>query len=208
MNCFKTLLVLLAAASLAAAAEPTRLTNDGVLKRDPQFLENGASLAYCYDENPALIRIMKMSMKDRGVTPMFEDAGNKHHIEPSFSPDGRYVVFTECTGNLTARLVIRDLQNNKDADVRHSGRGGTRSPVFSPQSDLVLYAFAENGPQQLWTVTPQGKDKKQITRSQGVSNWPSFAPDGETIVFANSRENNYEIYTMGLDGENEKRLRN
>lgn len=194
------------AVGVASAADVVQLTDDGSLKRDPRFIDGGEQILYCYDENPALIRMMKMRADERKPSPMFDDSGNKHQLEPYLSPDQRYIVFTECTGNLTARLVIRDRQEKKDAFVTHSGRGGTRAPTFSPQSDLVVYAFAETGPQQLWSVKPDGTDKKQLTECEGISNWPTFTPDGKRIVFANSRENNYEIYSMNLDGSDEQRL--
>ncbi len=188
------------------AAEPVRLTADGTNKRDPRFIDDGKKLIYCYDETTSLIRMMQINLPDGDPTPVFDDAGDKHHLEPDVSPDGRFIVYTQCTGNLTARLVIRDQQESKQAYVTHSGRGGTRSPVFSPDSKLVVYAFAERGPQQLWSVNTLGQEKKQLTHCQGISNWPSFTPDGKTIVFSNSRENNYEIYSMKLDGSDEHRL--
>ena len=128
---------ILSAASLAAS-EPVRLTHDGTLKRDPRFLEGGMELVYCYDEAPDLIRMMTIQLDESTAKPMFDNSGDKHQLEPFFSPDGRYVVFTECTGNLSARLVIRDQQNKKDAYITHSGRGGTRSPCFSPENKNAL----------------------------------------------------------------------
>ena len=193
--------------SLAAnAGEAVRLTDDGVNKRDPRFIENGAKLIYCYDEGPDLVRMLQLRLDDRTVSPVFEDAGNRHNLEPAFSPDGRYVAYTQCTGNLTARLVIDNKAENNDVFITHAGRGGTRSPTFSPDSKTVVYAFAETGPQQLWSVDTAGKNKKQLTECSGISNWPTFTPDGRTIVFSNSRENNYEIYAMSADGSNERRL--
>ena len=188
------------------AGEIEQLTHDGSNKRDPRFIAGGDQIIYCYDETPSLIRMMKMNAEELKPTLMFADSGNKHQLEPSFSPDQRYMVFTECTGNLSARLVIRDLRDKKDAAITHQGRGGTRSPCFSPTSDLVVYAFAETGPQQLWSVKPDGSDKKQLTECQGISNWPTFTPDGKRLVFGNSRANNYEIYSMNLDGTDERRL--
>ena len=138
------------------AAQPIRLTDDGSLKRDPRFVNEGKELVYCYDEAPDLIRMMRISLDEPNPEPMFDNSGDKHQLEPFFSPDGRYIVFTECTGNLSARLVIREQQSKKDAYITHSGRGGTRSPCFSPTSDLVVYAFAETGPQHLWSVKPDG----------------------------------------------------
>ncbi len=202
---FGSIFLALTATTFTLAAEVERLTDDGSLKRDPRFISE-EKVVYCYDETPDLIRMMQVTIGELAATPVHDDAGNKHQLEPSFSPDTRYVAFTECTGNLTARLVIRDKQQNKDVYITHSGRGGTRSPCFSPSSDLVVYAFAETGPQHLWSVKPDGSEKKQLNQSQGISNWPTFTPDGQRIVFSNSQENNYEIYSMNLDGSNEKRL--
>ena len=101
------LLVTCLITNAASAADLVQLTDDGALKRDPRFINGGAEILYCYDENPDLVRMMKMRADERKPVPIFEDAGNKHQLEPACSPDGRYIVFTECTGNLTARLVIR-----------------------------------------------------------------------------------------------------
>lgn len=200
-------IALVAVPFTVSAGDAIRLTDDGVNKRDPHFIENGQTLIFCVDDGPDLIRMMRMDMSTRQAVPVFDDSGNRHQLEPSFSPDGQFVAFTECTGNLTARLVIRNLQAKADAAITHSGRGGTRSPAFSPDSKHVVYAFAETGPQQLWSVTTDGGDKKQLTQCSGISNWPSFTPDGKTIAFSNSRENNYEIYTMSaVDGSQERRL--
>jgi len=190
----------------SASAELIRLTEDGTNKRDPRFVDNGRTLIFCFDEGPDLIRMMRMDMQQREPKPVFEDAGNRHNLEPAFSPDGAFVAFTQCTGNLTARLVIRNQNSNAEAYVTHSGRGGTRSPVFSPDGKRVVYAFAETGPQQLWSVDTAGKNKQQLTECSGISNWPTFTPDGKHIVFANSRANNYEIYSMPVDGTGEQRL--
>ena len=92
----------------AFGGEPVRLSTDGTNKRDPVFTDGGRTLVYGIDDGPDLIRLMRMDLATQTVTPFFEDAGNKHNLEPAFSPDDRFVAFTQCTGNLTARLVIRD----------------------------------------------------------------------------------------------------
>ncbi|HCQ39348.1 MAG TPA: hypothetical protein DIV39_09365 [Verrucomicrobiales bacterium] len=189
-----------------ALAEPKQLTEDGILKRDPYFVDGGKGLLYGYDEQDDLVRVLRLDLETGKSEPFVPDVGDKHHIEPKLSPDGRFMSVTECTGNLTAKLVIRNLEERKDVYITHSGRGGTRSPVFTPDSKRVVYAFAETGPQQLWSVQVDGKEKKQLTQCEGVSNWPSFTPDGKRIIFSNSRENNYEIYSMSADGTDEKRL--
>ena len=183
----------------------TRLTTDGSNKRDPVFIDDGATLVYGVDENRDLIRLKQLDLDSLDSKPYYESA-NRHHVEVAFSSDGRYISYTECTGNLTAQFVIKDLQEKKDYFVKHSGRGGTRSPAFAPDNSVVVYAFAEKGPQQLWSVDMEAKNKKQLTQCEGISNWPSFTPDGKNIIFSNTRENNYEIYSMDANGSNERRL--
>ena len=195
------------AGTMALGAAEVRLTTDGTNKRDPRFINGGKEIMYSFDETRALIRLMVMDAKELKPRPMFKDA-NKHQLNAAMSPDGKYVAFNECTGNLTAHFVIRHRDPRKDAHVKHGGRGGYRSPVFSPDSKFVFYCFAETGPQHIWRVTPDGKNKKQITEGTGVNNWPSFTPDGKTLVFGSSRTNTYEIYTSDADGKNVKRLTN
>ena len=198
------IILLLCLLSPIGAAE-IRLTTDGTNKRDPLYIKGGQEIMYSYDETRALIRLMVMDAKELKPRPMFEDA-NKHQLNAAMSPDGKYIAFNECTGNLTAHFVIRHRDPRKDAHVKHGGRGGYRSPVFSPDSKHVFYCFAETGPQHIWRVTPDGKNKKQITEGTGVNNWPSLTPEGETLVFGSSRTNTYEIYKCDADGKNVKQL--
>lgn len=190
-----------------AVAEEIRLTDDGNFKRDPVFINDGKTLVYSYDEREDLIRAVRIQMDDPHKTaePLFGE-DRSHQTEIAFSPDGRYASFDQCTGNLTGKLVIRDLESEKEVAISHSGRGAYRTPTFTPDGQRVIYAFAEQGPMQLWSVNLQGQDKKQITQTEGMTHWPSFTPDGKRLVFANSRENNYEIYIRDVDGENEQRL--
>ena len=191
--------------TLPISAEIIRLTQDGTNKRDPRYIEGGSKIMYSFDETRALLRLMVMDAEERKPKPFFNDA-NKHQLNAAMSPDGKHIAFNECTGNLTAHFVIRQLGDRKDSFVKHGGRGGYRSPVFTRDSKHVLYCFAETGPQHIWRVTLDGKEKKQITEGTGVNNWPSFSPDGKTLVYGSSRTNTYEIYSSDADGQNVKQL--
>ena len=107
----------------SAIAEPEQLTRDGILKRDPYFVDGGKALLYGYDEQDDLVRVLRLDLGTGKSEPFVPDVGDKHHIEPKLSPDGRFLSVTECTGNLTAKLVIRNLEERKDVYITHSGRG-------------------------------------------------------------------------------------
>ena len=83
----KVWLILACTTSLCAAADLQQITTDGTNKRDPRFVDGGNAVIYCYDETPDLIRMMKIEIGDKQAETVFEDSGNKHHIEPRHSPD-------------------------------------------------------------------------------------------------------------------------
>lgn len=212
MNWFKRptlalLVVFVSSLGLRLSSEEIQLTSDGNIKRDPIFINDGNTLVYSYDQREDLIRAVQLQMDDLQAEPepLFGD-DRSHQTEIAFSPDGRYVSFDQCTGNLTGKLVIRDLESEKEVSISHSGRGAYRTPTFTPDGQRVIYAFAEKGPMQLWSVNLEGQDKQQITEIEGMTHWPGFTPDGKRLVFANSRTHNYEIYIRDLDGSNETKL--
>ena len=207
MNSSSSLLLLLFSLTAVLQGGETRLTFDGNNKRDPLFIQDGETLVYSYDEREDLIRAVRVDMADieAGPTPIF-DAGRSHQTEIAYSADGRWASYGECTGNLTGKLVIRDMEAKKQFEIKHGGRGAYRTPAFTPDGKRVIYAFAETGPMQLWSVDLEAKDKKQLTETEGLTHWPSFTPDGKRMAYANSRENNYEIYIRDFAGGNEKRL--
>jgi len=52
---------------------------------------------------------------------------------------------------------------------------------------------------QIYSVKPDGSDKKQLTH-QGSNVTPSWTPDGKRILFASDRAGASEIYLMNEDG--------
>lgn len=209
MNLSKSLILLVAVAASSVIADEKRLTFDGNNKRDPIFIKDGQTVAYSYDEREDFVRAVTIDINnlESGPTAIF-GTERSHQTEIAFSPNGRYVAFGQCTGNLTGKLVIRDMEAEKEFAITHSGRGAYRTPAFTLDGSRVIYAFAETGPMQLWSVDLEGKDRKQLTETEGLTHWPGFTPDGKRIVYSNSRENNYEIYVRDYDGDNEQRLTN
>lgn len=210
MNCCKGLCasvvgLLLLAAGEGRASDVVRLTDDGRLKRDPVFIQRGDVLVYGVDEGTDKIRLMRMELESGDARPLHVTAP-RSELEPAFSADGRYYALNHNTGNLSMKMIIRDTKGDADVDLAVKGRGGMRSPVFTPDSKHVVYCFAEDVTQHMFRVDVKGQNKKRLTDGRGMNNWPSFTPDGKTIVFSSSRDGDYEIYAMNADGSDVRRL--
>jgi Tol biopolymer transport system component len=199
------LATVIAFSTATSADEPRRLTNDGRRKLSPSFI-NAKELVYVDLERPELTAIKRLQLSDLSVR-LLHDKTNAQQLEPSFSPDGQFCVFLKATGTLTVSMVIRNEKENTEV-LFPPGRGfcGFRSPRFSPDRKRIIYSYADNGRQDLYSVNTQAKDRKQLTKSSGMNYWPSFSPDGKRIVFGSTRDGNYEIYTMNAKGKDVKRL--
>jgi TolB protein len=197
--------LLFACGSITFAEE--QLTVDGRLKRDATFVDGGKSIVFGVDESDTLVRLMRLNLKTKKQEPLHPESP-KTEYEPSFSADGRFESFTLCKANLAMELIIRDTKTGKQVVIGHKGRGGYTGSQISPDATQVVYCFAENGPQHIWSVNIEGKEKKQLTDGAGINNWPSFSPDGKHILFASSRTGTYEIYLMKSDGSDVKQITN
>ena len=54
--------VTFAVLQVSAIAEPEQLTRDGILKRDPYFVDGGKALLYGYDEQDDLVRVLRLDL--------------------------------------------------------------------------------------------------------------------------------------------------
>jgi Tol biopolymer transport system component len=61
---------------------------------------------------------------------------------------------------------------------------------------------------QIYTVLPDGTDRRQLTDSPGENRDPTWSADGSEIAFSTNRDGNFEIYKMDADGSNQIRLTN
>lgn len=64
---------------------------------------------------------------------------------------------------------------------------------------IVFSAMDTNHRFQIYSVQPDGSDKKQLT-DQGNNVTPSWTPDGKQIIFASDRSGTRELYRMNADG--------
>ncbi|MCX7423191.1 MAG: hypothetical protein NT013_27150 [Planctomycetia bacterium] len=189
------------------AADPMRLTTDGKVKRDPVLLKpDGSELLFAQLDKPNQLRLMKLDLRDRSVTPLHPNE-TRSEFEPAVSLDGRYLAYVQNRGNLSLAMVIQDLMENKQSEVPPGGGfSGMHSPAIAPDNTTVLFSYPESNRQQLFAVTMQGANRKSIADSNGINNWPSFSPDGKQVVFSSTRDGDYDLYVMNADGTNVRSL--
>ncbi len=203
------LAVLLISQSLSAKAgeAEVQLTSDSLFKRDPVFVgPEGKELVYVVLSRPEQLQIMRMNLADRSAKPIHKDEV-RSELEPAFSPDGRFYSHLQSRSPASVAMMIRDAKEKRDVEIPPApGFSGMRSPAFSADGKRVLYAFGEDGRQQIFSVNLQAKDRKTVVDSRGLNNWPHCSPDGRHVVFSSTRDGNFELYVCRTDGTGVRRL--
>ena len=203
-----TLLVVIVSARPVSAADPVRLTHDGRMKFTPVFINRGEDLVYVDLLNPKMFRLQNLQVSDGEIKPVHETVGSQE-FDPAYSADGKYYAYAKAVGTLSVGLVITSRVDKKEVNLAPGqGFSGYRSPAIAPDSSRVLFSFAEEGRQDIFSVNMEGKDRKALTGGKGINLWPDFSASGQQIAFCSSRDGNFEIYVMKPDGSEITRVTN
>ena len=190
----------------ATAAEPLRLTHDGRQKSSPVFRDNGRELVYVEFADPTLFQLHRLVLAD-GTRELLHASSTSAEFEPAWSADGECYAHLKLRGVLSISIVVRDKQGAILGEIMPAdGFNGYRSPTLSPDHSRLAFSYAERGTQQIYSSRLNGEDRRQLTDSDGISNWPCFSRDGHSIAFGSSRDGNFEIYRMNADGSDVRRL--
>jgi TolB protein len=120
--------------------------------------------------------------------------------QPTFSPDGRRIVFT--TSRLGPhQLYITDSDGANPELLTTSGFGDQlyrADPSWSPDGRFVAFSTQVEGRFQIATIGLRDRAVKQHT-IDGVNEDPSWAPDARHLVFTSSRTGSKQLWVLDTE---------
>jgi Tol biopolymer transport system component len=140
-----------------------------------------------------------------GRHPIVIDA-NVHSPSPiTWSPDGRFIVYSRTVGNMDQVFVAA-----VDGSMRQQVTTGTPSnwgPALSPDGRLIAFAKGFTAT-ELYVIQIDGTPQRRITTSPiDAFDGGEWSPDATTLLYAaGGNYDDTDLWAVGLDGRPERRL--
>lgn len=129
---------------------------------------------------------------------------NSIALAPSWSPDGRNLVFTSYLRG-TPALYLLTPQEGYLKLLWDTG-GVNSSGAISPDGTTVAFASSRDGNVDIYTMSIEGGNAQRLTTARGIDTQPAWAPNGRQIAFTSTRSGSPQLYLMDADGSNVRRL--
>ncbi len=179
---------------------PVNLTADSpAADTAPAFSPDGERIAFRSERDGEGIYVMGSTGES---VKRLTDFGH----DPSWSPDGKQIVFSSGSGqNPWSRDALAQLWvvPSSGGEVRQLTQGGDAvQPSWSPGGRRIAFwgLRSDSGQRDLWTIPAEGEPAPVAVTEDAAVDWnPVWSPDGRTLFFASVRGGSMNLWRVAID---------
>jgi Tol biopolymer transport system component len=178
---------------------PQRLGLSDGHANDPAVSRQGQ---LAYSERSTDINIWRIELSPLSgatSTPRRLAASTLVDVSPSFSPDGKRIVFISDRGG-TREVWISDADGSNTLQLTSMKAPMSGSPSWSPDGSRIVFDSNLDGQFDLYSVAASGGAVERLTNTPADEAHGRFSPDGGWIYFMSSRSGQRQIWKMPANG--------
>jgi TolB protein len=195
------------------------LLADGAVNLDPRWSPDGRRIAFVstafngrwhifvgrFEAASGLSDVQRVSGDRDSRLPRYYYSVFDHYLSPTWSPDGREIVFvsnrgrTYGTGGIWRATVGDTLTGARE--LHYEETTWKARPDWSRDGKRVVYS-GYHGRQwnQLWLLSADGGDPIQLTYGEFDATSPRWSPDGRRIAYVSNEDGNTALWIVDVPG--------
>jgi len=116
----------------------------------------------------------------------YNQRGASVTASPSFTPDGKQIVFVSSVGGCCG--IFEANLNGSNVHPITSSKANDAEPKVNPKTgSQIAFSTGRSGPEQIYLMNMDGTDAERLTDGTGEASNPSWHPDGQFLAFAWTR---------------------
>lgn len=195
----------------------TPLTASGDINLDPRFSPDGSKIAFVSTKNTGHFRVWIGTLKNGKMeskpftdaretkTPRYYYSQWDHQLSPSWSPDGKQLVFVSNPDNIygTGAIYTSEVsQPDQLTLIRKEETSWRTKPDWSPDGKRIIYAsYLGRQWHQLWITTAKGNgDPYPQTYGKFDATNARWSPDGNRLAYISNQGGNTALWIQEVLG--------
>jgi eukaryotic-like serine/threonine-protein kinase len=184
---------------VSGTGRPRELPFAGPDTAEPAVSHRAGRLVYAKEQSDwNILRI------EGGVAERHPVSSTRTDANPSFSPDGKQIVFASDRSG-TVQVWVANADGSQPVRLTDLG-DHSASPRWSPDGRWIAFDSQENGRWDVWMVRAEGGAPRRVTNHPGDDDEPSFSRDGKWIYFNSTRSGRVEVYRVPFAGGKEEQI--